>query len=330
MPSSPTHHQHIDPDFSREILEELYAYRRKRKPVAWVLWLTLGWLGAHRFYLEREFTGLAMLFTGGGGMVWWLVDAGFVNRMVERHNQEQERRERAGLPPLGLSFMPALHDDAALERTPPWLEKWQQRGRARRVLRFGGDLLVLLIAGTALGSMAGTEGVPEAIVAVVLLAAITALGAGPEWFDRLPGAHGFVRWSHRLRLFYYHNPPGSPPALLVRAGLGILWAPFSTRARAEVKMLVELGAVFTAIFLLFDLVPGVVVPLVSPTQTLHLTAVARGWAGQAFMTFFATYAFAAPIGAVLNLYLLTRPTHTIPRLLAVFTLVAIFMGVVAM
>lgn len=328
MPA-PAQQRHIDPDFSREILEELYAYRRKRRALAWLLWATLGWLGAHRFYLEREFTGLAMLFTGGGGLVWWLVDAALLNGMVDRHNGEQDRREAAGLPPVELAFMPALHDDAALRRTPPWLEVWQQRGRTRRVLRFGGDLLVLLIAGSALGSMADVNGVPEAIVAVVALAFITALGAGPKWFDELPGAHGFVRWSHRLRLFYYHNPPGSPPAMLVRAGLGILWAPFSGKARAEVKMFVELGAVFTGVFLLADLVPGVLVPLFSAGQSLQLGSVARDWAGQAFMTFFATYAFATPIGAVLNLYLLTRPTHTVPRALAVFTLVAIAMGVAA-
>ena len=44
------------------------------------------------------------------------------------------------------------------------------------------------------------------------------------------------------------------------------------------------------------------------------------------MTFLITYAFATPIGAVLTLYLLTRRTHTVPRILGAFALVAIAMG----
>ncbi|NIP82074.1 MAG: hypothetical protein GWM90_23780, partial [Gemmatimonadetes bacterium] len=47
----------------------------------------------------------------------------------------------------------------------------------------------------------------------------------------------------------------------------------------------------------------------APTRLLGV------WIREAFMTFFVIYAFAAPIGAVLTLYLLTRRTHTVPRLL---------------
>jgi hypothetical protein len=52
------------------------------------------------------------------------------------------------------------------------------------------------------------------------------------------------------------------------------------------------------------------------------------WAQEAFMTFVMIYAFAAPIGAVLTLYVLTRPTHTVPRLLAVFAVVSVALGAV--
>jgi phage shock protein PspC (stress-responsive transcriptional regulator) len=40
------------------------------------LWLAapLGILGAHRFYAGRFVTGAAMLLTGGGLGVWWLID----------------------------------------------------------------------------------------------------------------------------------------------------------------------------------------------------------------------------------------------------------------
>ncbi len=317
---------HLDPDFSRDVLRELYAYRRKRRRVAWALWATLGWLGAHRFYLGHEFTGLAMLFTGGGALAWWLVDAALINGMVDQHNERQAFRERHGMPPLEMDFMPPLWK-GALERTPTWLERWEARSRWREGLRFAGDVLVVLITGTLLGGFFGTDGAAEAIVAVLLVAGITAMGAGPRWLDDVPGVHALTRWSHRLRLFYHHNAPGSPPALLLRSVLGILAAPFRARDRAEVKLYIELGAAFTAGFLLLDLVPEVLIPLFSPDVPFQLGSVLGGWILEALTTFFLTYAFAAPIGAVLTLYLLVRPTHTVPRLLAGLTVVAIALGI---
>lgn len=314
----------VDPDFSRDVLEDLYGYRRKRAGVAWLLWGTLGLLGAHRFYLEREFTGLLMLFTGGGGVLWWLVDALLLSGMVRSHNAEQALREEKGLPPIELDFMPPLKT-SVLRRTPTWVERWAERGRKRRLFRLAGDVAVILVAGSVLGSLVGLDGALEAIVAVLLLAGVTALGAGPAWIEAVPLARHFVRWSHRLRLFYYHNEPGSPPALLVRPLVGVLWAPFRPKARAEVRMYVELGAAFTAAFFLLDLIPEAIVPLLS-SRALDLGDLLGGWLAEAFTTFFLTYAFAAPIGAVLTLHLLVRPTHTLPRALSALTLVAIVLG----
>jgi len=34
----------------------------------------LGWAGGHRFDLGREFTGVLMLLTGGGSLIWWGID----------------------------------------------------------------------------------------------------------------------------------------------------------------------------------------------------------------------------------------------------------------
>lgn len=320
----------LDPDFSREVLKDLYAYRRKRPSVAWLLWASVGWLGAHRFYLERPFTGLAQLFTGGGALVWWLVDARLINVMVRAHNAEQAHRERSGEPPVELAFMPPLRDEA-LHRVPAWVVRWEERSAARRGLRLAGDVLVVLVAGTGLGAMVAAErvdGALEAVVAVVLLAVVISLGAGPAWLHDLPGARALVRWTHRLRLFYWHNAPGSPPTLLLRSVLGVLWAPFRAKDRAEVRLYVELGAVFSAVFLLLDIVPAVV-PLLSSGQSVDPAALVSGWLAEALTTFFLTYALAAPVGGVLTLYLLVRPTHTLPRILAVFTVASIALGVLA-
>jgi TM2 domain-containing membrane protein YozV len=46
----------------------------KSKSTALVLCLLLGWLGAHRFYVGRNGSGIAQLLTCGGLGVWNLWD----------------------------------------------------------------------------------------------------------------------------------------------------------------------------------------------------------------------------------------------------------------
>ncbi len=42
--------------------------------VAFVLALFFGYLGIHRFYVGKVWTGLFFFFTGGGFGIWWLID----------------------------------------------------------------------------------------------------------------------------------------------------------------------------------------------------------------------------------------------------------------
>lgn len=305
------------------MLGDLYAYRRKRRVLAWGFWLILGWMGAHRFYLEKPGTGLLMMLTGGGALIWWVADAFLIHRMVARHNAEQARREREGQPPLELSFMPPRRIDVLAE-PPAWTREWEERGRAWRAMRFAGDLIVLMVAGSVLGAVAGMEGGTEAVFAVTALIIVTLLGGRAHWLNDVPLARALVRWSHRLRLFYYFNRPGSPPVLLLRGVLAVVMAPFRARDRAETRLYLELGAVFTLLFMVADVVEDVAVPFAT-TGLAALAPMRLGeiWAQEVFLTFFFTYAFAAPVGAVLVLYLLTRPTHTVPRFLGAFTLLFI-------
>jgi hypothetical protein len=312
----------VDPDFAREVLGELYAYRRKRKVVAWALWAMFGWAGGHRFYLERPATGLAMLLTGGGALIWWVVDGFLLKGMLRAHDAEQDRRRRDGLPPLELAFMPPLAVDV-LRDPPPWTVQWEQRGRARAGLRLLGDVLMILVVGSILGGLADARGGEEAIFAAVAIILVTLLGGYVGWLDRVPVARGLIRWSHRLRLFYYYNRPGSPLALLVRP-LTIVLAPFRRRQRAEARLYIEIGAVFTLAFLTLDILEDVGGPLmdmglaaIAPPRLIGL------WLREVFMTFLLIYCFVTPIGAVLNLHLLTRRTHTVPRLLGAFALVVL-------
>jgi len=46
----------------------------KSKGVAFILCLLFGWLGIHRFYAGKWFTGLLQMFTFGGFVIWWAID----------------------------------------------------------------------------------------------------------------------------------------------------------------------------------------------------------------------------------------------------------------
>lgn len=49
-----------------------------------LLWITLGWLGAHRFYAGRWVTGWLYVCTFGFGGIGWAADAFFLSGMAER------------------------------------------------------------------------------------------------------------------------------------------------------------------------------------------------------------------------------------------------------
>lgn len=79
-----------------------YDARRKSPGVAYLLWLLLGLVGAHRFYTGRWLSGLMMagmfgvswlltwIFIGWFGVVfvglWWLIDGLMVGGWVRDHN----------------------------------------------------------------------------------------------------------------------------------------------------------------------------------------------------------------------------------------------------
>jgi len=62
-------HAHPSPDKARDATTSRYS-----RAIALILTLLLGIVGAHRFYVGRTGTALAMLFTLGGLGIWWLID----------------------------------------------------------------------------------------------------------------------------------------------------------------------------------------------------------------------------------------------------------------
>lgn len=83
--------------------------RQKSAVVAWLLWLFLGGLGGHRYYLGPVWQGILMTVTLGGLGFWALIDAFFIPRRLQAVNKAVEdqvvqeilaRRGRAGDPPV--------------------------------------------------------------------------------------------------------------------------------------------------------------------------------------------------------------------------------------
>ncbi|MDN6242157.1 TM2 domain-containing protein [Corynebacterium variabile] len=64
-----------------------YDDRKKSTGVTWVLWLFLGALGGHRYYLGDTGMGIAMTLTLGGLGFWALIDAFFIPRRLREKNQ---------------------------------------------------------------------------------------------------------------------------------------------------------------------------------------------------------------------------------------------------
>jgi len=306
------------PDFSRRVLEDVYRYRDLRREVAWALWLFTGLLGGHRFYLGRTGSGLLMLATGGVGGIWWLIDAYYLNGMVRDHNEKQAERQRLGLAPLGLEFMPALPTVSELTGAPEWAVR---RGG---VVRLAGDALVLMVAGLALGAVTVSRGDFEALFAVLALIVITVFGA--RWDPDLPLLNHLDRWSHRLRLYYRYNDPGGPLSLFFRPIVGIATAMFRKKARAEVRFYLQLGAVFTIGFTLLDLVQAVSFTGGATDSGRGLELDKSAFVGDVFFTFASVYAFGTPIGAVLTTHVLLERRDEIVWVLSALSVLAIAMG----
>ncbi len=89
------------------ILRQELENRKKSAAATWLLWFFLGEFGAHRFYLGRVGTGVAMLLTLGGLFIWWVVDIFLISGMLRDNERKVQGavldeisalRQRQGMP----------------------------------------------------------------------------------------------------------------------------------------------------------------------------------------------------------------------------------------
>ena len=88
----------------------------KNRMVAFTLACLTGYWGLHRFYTGRFWTGLAMFLTGGGFLIWWIIDV-----LILMSGRFKDGEGRVLGPPRKARQRPAgrLTDDRPRHSAPP-------------------------------------------------------------------------------------------------------------------------------------------------------------------------------------------------------------------
>lgn len=77
-------------DRQLQMLSTELMNRRKSGGTAWLLLIFAGGLGAHRFYLGRTGSAIAMLLTAGLLGLWTIVDLFLMSGMIRETNEKIE------------------------------------------------------------------------------------------------------------------------------------------------------------------------------------------------------------------------------------------------
>ncbi len=321
-------YQDLDDQIHDQLVRELHTYPVKNQRLTRIIWLIGGIFGLHRFYLGQVLYGILMLCTAGGALIWWIIDGFNLRKLVDAYNTEQQARESDDRPPIGMDYVPVATPDALLDY-PAWGQSRlfpkgvAQTGR-RRFFELAADFFALMFFGFVLGAITGDTGYNSAawaVVAVVLMINfVDYLIPLHDW----PVAKGMVHWDYRLRLFYHFNEPGRRLKLYIRPLLGILYAPFDRKARAEVLLYLELGSIFVAGRLFTGLVWGDMWTMIT---ALDFESFFSNWVEGVILGFFTIYGFAAPIGAILMKHVLLRRQNYVRWGLSLVVLYFLVQGV---
>ena len=298
----------------------IFDYPRKSRLVTWALWFFTGFLGGHRLYLGRVGTAMIMFVTGGGLLIWWIVDLFLLNGMVREQNEEQARREREGLPPMEFSAMGPI-DRASLARPPEWARP--ERRWPRGILT---DAAVLMLTGLMLGVVSRETGDYKGMAVVAGMVFMLNLPAGLYRWRDLPLVGDLVEWDLRLHAFYHNHSPGSGLSRLARPITGWVTSIFRPRNWTETRLYLQLGIAASMFFGAVDLTRDVAAPYLMQGVVVNpLTA----WIEGTVLTLTVIFFFTVPIGATLvKCSLLDRPRGEAWALSAL-SAVAVLFGLVA-
>ena len=317
--STPSHHDRqesgekgSDPDFSLEVVNDLYQDRPRQLEVATVWALIGGIFGAHRFYCRKTLSGWLMLFSAGGGLFWWIWDLFHLRELVDDCNGQERARLDAGLPPSNLAFLPP-RDQLRLHEPPRWAAKRAGRGRVL------GSALMLALTGYTLGVISHSTSMYEPVLILLIFVVVTLLAARWNRIHDLPLLNSPARWAHRLRLYYQVVDPGNLWLLATRPLIGLLFLPWQPRARAEVRLYLQFGLVLALPF--------------AGIQLVQLMQSGGFWSGfgllvsDFLLTMLFTYLFVAPAGALLTTQLLLARKDYVIWVLTAILVYSVYVGV---
>ncbi len=302
---------YADPDFSQTVIDELYFPKRKYVSLALVLGIVFGVFGVHRFYLGKTLTATLMFLSLGGGLIWWLIDLFFVKSMVIEHNKIESDRQEAGLPPQNLSFLPPKKD-FIIDVLPVWLPKRSSNARVY------GSLFLLSLIGFVLGVITGPTGTSEPAIILVIFILASLTTARWKLAAKIPVIASLTRWVHRLRLYYHSVDPGNIWLLGLRPIYGVFVAPFHRKARAEVRLYLELGLLFSIFFVASDLIEIYQHESIFTGIGLMIAELAQ--------TLVYTYFFVAPVGALLTTQILLSRRDWVIWGLSVACIYSVYVG----
>jgi hypothetical protein len=115
---------------AKAILDQTIPMKSKR--VAFILCLLFGFLGIHRFYAGKWFTGLLQMFTLGGFGIWWAIDlliivcggfrdaSGVVVGQAPHGQSSQSNHPRTNDPSTMPPLVPAEDWIMKAKQTPYW------------------------------------------------------------------------------------------------------------------------------------------------------------------------------------------------------------------
>ena len=210
------------------------ALSRVEKPVLSVGWayvylLSLGWLGVHRFYLRRWYTGALYAVSFGFLGLGLVVDALLIPWLTRWSNAEIERRFRED--PERFRVWP--------ERIAPW---------ARNAGRFDPQVLLVavywLVAPPLLAMLAIMFGFPWGPVYLAIMLAVVAFAGSTQLLlDRYPNlgqiplVSTVVHHLVELEQFYYDHRPRPLLYYLAFPVTAPIGACMSRQARTEARIL---------------------------------------------------------------------------------------------
>ena len=73
-----------------QILSTEMDKKKKSTAATWLMWLFLGGLGGHRYYLGKYGTAILMTVTLGCLGIWTIIDLFLINGMLKRTNEKIE------------------------------------------------------------------------------------------------------------------------------------------------------------------------------------------------------------------------------------------------